>query len=460
MAEIQLPAHGWNPRPYQRALWGYLEDGGKRAACCWHRRAGKDDVALHWSAVSAFERVGTYWHMLPEASQARKAIWEAVDPHTARRRIDIAFPHALRDTTREQEMFIRFKNGSTWQVVGSDNFNSLVGSPPIGLVNSEYSIANPSAWGYLRPILEENGGWSLFIYTPRGRNHGYDLYRAAKDRPDWFAQLLPATDTGVFTAEQLHRIQAEYETEWGVDAGQALFNQEFLCSFDAAIVGAYFAGEFVKIDNEQRITRVMADSAQPVYTGWDLGQDDATAIVFAQVFRTGEWRVLDYYENSGQGPDHYARVLRDKGYDYGAHYMPHDVEQQHFGMNGTRRAMFTQLGLRNIVTIPSPKGAVAERINATRQALRSCVFQAGATDRLTEALRTYRREWDDKGKTWRQTPVHDWTSHPADAFGTLAQGVRVPRMASVSRFPSQSMDWSPYGESREMPRFAVQEGVY
>ena len=120
----------WRPRPKQADLWQYLANGGLRAIAIWHRRYGKDDVGLNWTAVAAHKRIGTYWHMLPEAAQARKAIWEAVDPHSATRRIDSAFPHEIRAQTRESDMFIRFKNGSTWQVVGSDNFNSLVGSPP------------------------------------------------------------------------------------------------------------------------------------------------------------------------------------------------------------------------------------------------------------------------------------------------------------------------------------------
>lgn len=429
-------------------LWKYLQGGGKRAVAVWHRRAGKDDVALNWAAVSAIQKPATYWHMLPEAAQARKAIWEAVDPHTGIRRIDQAFPPAIRATTREQEMLIKLVNGATWQVVGSDNFNSLVGSPPLGIVSSEYSISNPSAWAYMRPILAENGGWFLAIYTPRGRNHGYDLMREHENNPDWFVQRLPATQTSVFSQAQLDAERAEYEREWGVDQGQALFNQEYLCSFDAAIVGAYFAGEFQKIDNESRIGRVPHNTGFQVYTGWDLGQDDATAIVFAQVSRTGEWRVIDYYEGSGAGPEHYVGVLRSKPYDYAGHYMPHDVEQQHFGMTGTRREIFSSLGLKGIVTVPSPRGAVAERINAIRQVLPRSVFDKARTERLTEALRTYRRDWDDKGKTWRQAPVHDWSSHPTDAFGTLAQGLREPRIETrPRRLAPISDNWDPYDRS-------------
>ena len=151
MPTIRLPAEGWRPRAYQLPVWSYLENGGKRAECIWHRRSGKDEVALHWAAVAAFERPATYWHMLPEAAQGRRAIWEAVNPHSGKRRIDEAFPHALRETTRENEMMIRFKSGSALHVVGSDNFNSLVGSPPAGVVFSEWALADPAAWGLPPP---------------------------------------------------------------------------------------------------------------------------------------------------------------------------------------------------------------------------------------------------------------------------------------------------------------------
>ena len=137
MSRVRLPANSWTPRQYQRPLWDYLENGGKRALAVWHRRSGKDDVCLNRTAIAAHERVGAYWYMLPEQSQGRKAIWEAVNPKTGMRRIDEAFPEALRDATRSQEMFIKFRCGSTWQVVGSDNYNSLVGSPPVGIVASE-----------------------------------------------------------------------------------------------------------------------------------------------------------------------------------------------------------------------------------------------------------------------------------------------------------------------------------
>ncbi len=156
---VRLP-HSWTARPYQQALWDHLMGGGRRADVAAHRRWGKDEVALHFAADQAHRHVGVYWHMLPEAGQARKAIWDAVNPHTGRKRIDEAFPKTLRKSTRASEMAIEFKNGSIWQVVGSDNFDSLVGSSPVGVVFSEWALAKPDAWTYIRPILAENDGWN------------------------------------------------------------------------------------------------------------------------------------------------------------------------------------------------------------------------------------------------------------------------------------------------------------
>lgn len=209
--------------------WRALEGGCKRLALAWPRRHGKDEVALHWAAVSMMTRVGSYWHMLPEAAQSRKAIFDAINPHTGRRRIDDAFPPELRESTREQDMFIRFKNGSTWQVVGSDNYNSLVGSPPVGVVFSEYAMADPNAWAFLRPILAENGGWAIFISTPRGRNHFARLVDYARGDPGWFGQVLTVEDTKAIPMETIHRERKELRMERGDKEAEAIIRQEYYC---------------------------------------------------------------------------------------------------------------------------------------------------------------------------------------------------------------------------------------
>jgi len=188
MAQKIIVPRNWKPRLYQQPLWYYLENGGKRAVAIWHRRAGKDTVSLNWTVVSLVQRPGLYWHMLPTYQQGRKIVWDGINKD-GRKFLDY-FPPELIDNVNNTEMKIEFKNGSIFQVVGTDNVDRLVGANPIGCVLSEYSLQDPRAWNYLRPILAENEGWALFIYTPRGRNHGHDLFAMAKKQPDWFSELL------------------------------------------------------------------------------------------------------------------------------------------------------------------------------------------------------------------------------------------------------------------------------
>ena len=419
-SRIQLP-NGWRPRTYQRDVWAYFEEGGKRAIEIWSRRSGKDDVALHLAAVMAHQRVGTYWHMLPEAAQARKAIWSAIDPHKGLRRIDIAFPHALRKTTREQDMSIEFKHGSTWQVVGSDNYNSLVGSPPVGVVFSEWALADPRAWAYLRPILAENGGWALFITTPRGRNHAFRMYDHARSDPAWHASVIPAEQTGVFPREVLDTELRELIREYGETIGQAMFEQEYMCSFDTPQLGAVYAAELRRADREQRITLVPHDPRYPVYTGWDFGFSDSTVIWFAQVIGA-QVRLIDYHEGMGAGIDVYLKLLKSKPYNYEAHYSPHDGGSAHIGTGKTIAEIAAAHGV-NFTIVPSPPGAVAEGINAVRMLLPRCVFDAGRCERGLDALRGYHYRWDDERKILSSKPEHDWSSHASDAARCLAMGL-------------------------------------
>lgn len=223
MNEVEIP-NEWNPRKYQRDLWKYLCNGGKRAVAIWHRRAGKDSLSLNWTAKAMLNRVGVYWHMLPLNTQARKVVWDAIDKK-GRRVIDQVFPVPLRKSVNSQEMKIEFWNGSIWQCVGSDNYNALVGSNPVGVVFSEYSLADPAAWDFIRPILAENGGWALFIYTPRGQNHGYTLYNNAI-AAGWFAQVLTVEDT-----QAIDLSVVDEERRAGMP--EAMIQQEFYCSFDA-----------------------------------------------------------------------------------------------------------------------------------------------------------------------------------------------------------------------------------
>lgn len=427
MATIRLPNH-WRPRPYQLPAWTALERGVKRALLVWHRRAGKDDVCLHWGAVSAMQRVGNYWHMLPEYEQARKSVWQAVNPHTGKRRIDEAFPPEIRRRTREDQMLIEFVNGATWQLVGSDNYNALVGSPPIGVTASEWALADPAAWGYLSPILRENGGWAVFITTPRGKNHVHDMLHGFRDNPEWFTQVLTVNDTGALTPDQIRAVKAEYHATYGPDVGENLFQQEYMCSFEAAVLGAYYGAEIRRAEDDRRITSVPVDIATEVHTSWDLGIEDSTAIWFWQAVGA-ELRLVDYYEASGVGLEHYVRTLKEKGYNYGRHILPHDAEARELGTGKTRQESLQSMGLRGIEI--APKMAVEDGINAARILLNRCWFDRVKCERGLEALKNYRSKIDEKRRI-ALGPLHDWSSHGADAFRYLAVSSNT---ATVKQLP-------------------------
>jgi hypothetical protein len=248
------------------------------------------------------------------------------------------------------------------------------------------------------------------------------MMQNAKTEPKWFAIVQTAEDTGVFTPEQLEATKQEYNAIYGADEGEALFQQEFYCSFDASIMGAYYGKELALAEKQGRITSVPHDPGLPVYTAWDLGIDDCTSIWFAQIAGR-EVRIIDYFETSGEGLENIARYLfTDKRYNYAAHHLPHDVMVREMISGTTRKATLESLGLRPI--IPGKQLKVHEGINAARNLLGKCVFDSNKCRKGLEALANYHREWDDSARTYRQQPKHDWSSHGADAFRELAVNLK------------------------------------
>jgi hypothetical protein len=431
MIDIMLPHNGWTPRHHQMNLWRYLRGGGKRAMAVWHRRAGKDDVCLHNTMIAATERVGNYWHCLPEFEQGRKAIWTAVNAHTGRRRIDEAFPEEFRDSVNDHSMFIRFKNKSTWQVIGSDRYDATTGAGTAGIVYSEWALANPSAWAYHRPMVEENNGWATFISTPRGRNHALEMFHHATQSREWFAELLTAEDTGAVSAEALAETLREYQALYGVDVGTAQYRQEYFCDWNAAILGAYFALEMAQVRNEGRVLEVEADPAEPVDCAWDIGVTDDTSIWFFQT-QGAQVVLLDHYAASGVGVEHFAEVIEQRcakyGWKHGTDYVPHDAKVKEWGSGKTR--VETMQGFRlnpMLVTFAS----FQDGINAARRLLPLCVFHTRTEETGIAALEQYRREWDDEKKAFRASDVHDWTAHPAASFRYLALAWKGAKIREV-----------------------------
>jgi len=427
---ITLP-YNWRPRDYQKNLWRYLANGGKRAVLRGHRRSGKDEVFNHFTCVAAHERAGNYWYMLPEYSQARKSMWDAVNGNTGKRRIDEAFPPEIRKYTREQEMMIGFTNGSTFQLVGSDNFNSLVGSPPVGLVFSEYALSNPSAWGYLRPILLENGGWAGFNSTPRGNNHFKNICDHAERTKDWFYEKWTVDDTHVFTPEQLQEELAELQALHGEAYGKSLWLQEYYVSFDAAIPGSIF-GEWIDKAQIQGRMGVVNFEKAPVHTAWDLGHTDATAIWFFQIIG-GKILVLDYYENNQKDIPFYCdEVLRKKakdfGFEYGTHWLPHDARARTLAAGG-KSIQQQMLDQRIGKVVIAKRLDHVDGIQAARATIPFCWFDQERCKNGLEVLKNYHYEWDEENRIFSSMPKHDWASHGSSAFRTLSLSWKHPKVA-------------------------------
>jgi len=416
MNDITLP-HNFTPREYQLPLLKALDTGGyKRAIAIWHRRSGKDLVMLNYIAKKMYERVGTYYYFFPTYRQAKKVIWNGMTRDGVK--FTDAFPQELRRRTDNGEMLIEMDNGSIFQLIGTDNIDAVMGSNPVGCVFSEWSLQNPAAWDYVRPILAENGGWAAFIYTPRGKNHGYTSLETARAFPDtWYSEVLTVEDTKAISPDVLNQ---EYDEIVRKDGNDALYQQEYMCNFDVPIQGAYYATQLLLAEQEGRITTVPYDSSTSVHTAWDLGMDDSMSIWFFQVVAQ-EIHFIDYYESSGEGINYYIKYLQDKGYIYGRHFAPHDIAVRELGTGKSRYEVAKSLG----ITFEIGKAlAIEDGIQAVRNVLGRCWFDKDKTDRGLSALRSYHKEWDEDNQVYKQRPEHDWSSHGSDAFRTFAVGYR------------------------------------
>ena len=378
-------------------------------------------------------------------------MWDAINGHTGKKRIDEAFPPEIRTSCNEHEMKIGLGK-STFQLVGSDNFNSLVGSPPVGLVFSEYALSSPNAWGYLMPILEENGGWAGFNSTPRGNNHFKNHCKFAENEPGWFYSSLTADQSNVYTPEQLNNILRQLQATHGDDYGKALFLQEYYVSFDAAIPGSVWGDCLDKAQVAGRIGSVPHTDGVPVNTGWDLGRTDATAIWFFQMI-ANEIRVIDYHESNLKDIPYYGQLLRDKakdrGFTYGTHWVPHDARARTLAAGG--KSIQQQLMSENVGRI-----VVAKRldhqdgIQAARATFPYCRFDATYCEDGIEVLRNYHYEWDAEKQIFSNMPAHDWSSHGASAFRTLSLSWKHTRNASpeeplIERLTKNSINHQTFG---------------
>jgi len=425
-------------------LWRYLINGGRRACVVWHRRAGKDEIAMAFVARMMLLEPGSYWLLYPTISQAKNVLWSM--RVGAEARIDRIFPPAFRRRTRDSDMFLEFHNGSRLQFVGSDNFDDLRGGSVKGVVFSEYASALPEAWPTLRPMIDQNDGFVIFISTPRGKNHFHDIYETARASPHWFAERRGVNDTDVFTNEQLDITLEETKKVYGQAQGEAFFDAEYGASFTAAVPGAFYSGELKHLEAEGRIRPLEIDKNVSVDTAWDLGKTDSTAIWFIQQVGR-EYRLVDYFESSGLAMHAYVEVLFEKKvqhkWRYGRHYFPADVKQKEWLSERSRIESLSSLGIEPEVV---PEHRVMDRINATRRMLDRSLIDPERCARGLEALRNYVREWSIELRDWRASPKHDWASHGADALGIFAIGHEEPSFKPPSErrrsTPARTSHWA------------------
>jgi phage terminase large subunit len=401
----------WYQRAFHEAL---MAQKRRRLIEIAHRRWGKDEIVLHGFRDLSRQRVGTYWHCFPEYAQARKAIWNGINGHTGKRRIDEAFPPEIRKRINDNDMFIETVWGSTWQLLGSDRYDATVGSGPIGVAYSEWALCNPAAWAYHKPMIEETNGVAAFITTPRGNNHAKTMYDRAKGNDHWFAELSSVTDTEALSPAQLAESLAEYRDLYGIDLGRALFEQEYYCSFNGAMVGAYWGAEMAEAERQGRIRKVEINWDYPVHTAWDLGKAANNPIWCFQVI-DGVPRIVDFYRPESDDLEDWCKWLDDKGY-HGNDYVPHDAMHINWGAKRTRYDTLKLLGRRpKMVAMVS----VADGINAGRQTIKQAVFDKDRCELGIEGLKNYRREWDDDLKRFRDNPVKDWAEHIGSSWRYL-----------------------------------------
>ncbi len=381
----------------------------------------------------AISRVGLYLYMFPELGQARKVIWNGIDKDGMRFLDHI--PRELIRSVNNTEMSVTLINGSIIQMAGSDRYDNLMGANPVGLILSEYSIQKPEAWRYFSPMLLENGGFAIFPYTPRGQNHGYDLYNRALESPKWYVDTKTVSDTGVMTEQMI-----EEERQSGMP--EELIQQEYYCSFEAALVGSYYAKELRLAALQDRIRDFDIETGIPCVTAWDIGNSDATSIWIMQPVGR-ELRLIYYIEDNFQPPEYYASILFNLQYElkirYAKHWLPHDAFNNIFALGG--RSTVDVMRKHGLQATQADRASIVEGIASARYLFPRFVFHKTNCQKGIEALKSYRSEYDAKHHTYKKSPVHDWSSHAADAFRYLCTSWRDRFMDDRKQQITKLKEW-------------------
>lgn len=378
------------------------------AALVAHRRCGKTVACINDIIAKALQLDiphGKYAYVAPFLAQAKEVAWEYLKR--------FALP-ATKDKN-EAELWVELLNGARIRIHGADNPDRLRGAYLDGVILDEYADMRPSVWGeVIRPMLADRQGWATFIGTPKGRNEFFDIYERAGLSDGWFRVMLRASETGILPQSELDDAKLDMTPEQ--------YEQEFECSFDAAILGAYYGKEIAQAERDGRIVDFEYEPDLPVHTVWDLGKGANMAIWMFQVIGS-EIGVIDHHEGQHNEtiPD-CVKALQAKPYTWGDDWVPHDAKVKELGTGRTRVETLISLGRKPRLV---PDHGVMDGINAGRLTMSKVWFHKTRCADGIEALRQYRAEYDEKVRTFKNEPRHDWSSHSADAYRYLAMAYRV-----------------------------------
>lgn len=420
--KIILP-HKFEPRPYQLEALESLDNGVKRAVICWARGLGKDLFALNYLIKKAWEEPGVYLHCFPNYNQAKRAIWKSV--HTTHTGEAISYldhiPECLIKHKNSSEMIIEFMNGSIYALMGLDGKNAqrARGMNPTFVILSEYAFMDPESWRTLEPRVKQNKGTAIFISTPNGQNHFYDLYNHAKKDSSYYSSLVTVEDAGTLTEEDIEQLRQE-----GVP--EDFIQQEYYCSFQRGAEGSYYGKQIQKARDDNRVCDLPIIPDLPVHTSWDIGIGDSTSIFCFQALRNGTYHFIYYYENQGEGLEHYIKHLNDfkknNDIEFGTHLVPHDMQNKEFTSGVDRIQTAKTFGFDMTVV---PRKPIDEGIQATRSILALCYFDIKKCSHGLKCLDFYRKKWNDSLKCYYNEPLHDKWSHGADSFRYAASGIKM-----------------------------------
>ena len=406
--------------------------------------SGKDIACLSMCVRECLRYPGFLaFYMLPTTTQAKRVIWNGVT-NDGQRFLSL-FPPEFVESMNASEMRITFTNGSQLLFCGSDNYNSLLGTNAKLMIFSEWAVSDETAWSYLKPILMGNGGKACFISTPRGHTHFWEMYKIASKLPnDWYVSHLNVEQTQHIPLELIQR---------EIDSGETsldLARQEFWTSFDLGVEGAFYTRIIDGLRLRNQITSdVMYDPGLAVHLSFDLGINDPTCIIFFQVKANAVY-VIDYFQASDQSLEDIAKLLREKGYNYGSMFVPHDARNREQGTSGgvSRIESAARLGMRWSVLPGLP---FEDGIEATRASLPRWWINETRCAKLISCLENYRREYNEDLKAYSSHPLHNWACHGADAARYLAISLPRTNKSTTAAELDKRYYETVYGQSSQLP---------